>query len=319
MRTHSPQAVPSRLATTIAAAALISVSAAVGTPAAAATEGTPATTAAAATLVKTVSANWSGYAVTRRTVSDKFERVSGSWTQPAGTCSGRSTTYSAIWVGLGGFKRRSRALEQTGSEVDCTASGRAVYSAWYELVPAGPVQLRLAIHPGDSLSASVAVRSAEVVMQVKNLTTGKSQTVVRKMYEPAPDLTSAEWIVEAPSVCLTPRSCRTLPLTNFGSVSFSRASVTTAQDLRTTIAGGSYRVTDLELRDSASSPRGGRGRERSLAGADPSELLEGDAGFAVTWKRLERKASTPPPQEEGEPSPPAGGPPPYGATMRRSR
>lgn len=275
--------------------------------------------AAGTAFVKAVSANWSGYAATRTTVSDKFERVSGAWTQPAGACKRGKTTYSAIWVGLGGFRHGSKALEQTGSEVDCTSFGHAVYSAWYELVPAGPVPLRLAVRAGDRLSASVAVRDGEVVMQVKNLTTGRTKTVLRRMDQPRPDLTSAEWIVEAPSACTTTSVCRTLPLTNFGTASFTDASATTAQGTRTPIAGTGYRVTDLELRDSASNAHDShsRGREKPLSGADPSELLDGYSAFSVSWRALAHEKVARRAQEQDAPSPPAGGPP-VGQVFRRA-
>jgi hypothetical protein len=280
--------------------------------------GASSAAAAGIELVKGVSANWSGYATTRTTVSDKFKRIAGSWTQPAGQCSHGSSTYSAIWVGLGGFERGAQALEQTGSEVDCTPSGEAVYSAWYELVPAGPVALRLAIHAGDQLSASVVVHGREVVMQVKDVTTGKTQTVVRRMSDPKPDLTSAEWIVEAPSECSSTDVCRTLPLTNFGAVTFANASATTAQDHRTPIANAGYEVTALELRDSAPDREGGRGHEAAvLAGANTSELLGGYDGFTVTWQQLsagEAEEELEQASEEGPYSPPGQ---PYGELLRR--
>lgn len=270
--------------------------------------------AAGVSLVKGISANWSGYAATRTTVSNKFERVAGSWTQPAGNCTRREGSYSATWVGLGGFKRGSRALEQDGSEVDCTPFGQAVYSAWFELVPADPVQLPLKIHAGDSLSASVAVRDSRVIMQVVDHTTGRSRTVVRRMTDPSPDVSSAEWIVEAPSACFSAEVCRTLPLTDFGTVSFTNASATTAQGARTAIAANGYRVTKLELRDAATAlRRGRRGDEAPLTGAEPSELLPGYSSFNVAFERLhgeaaEKAASETDEAEEDKPSPPAGRP-----------
>ncbi|MHB1538551.1 MAG: G1 family glutamic endopeptidase [Solirubrobacteraceae bacterium] len=242
---------------------------------------------ASATFAHGVSANWSGYVATRTTVSDKYRRVAGSWTQPRGRCASGTSTYSAIWVGLGGFANGVQALEQTGSEVDCTGKGRALYSAWFELVPASPVELPLRIHPGDRLNASVAVDGATVIMQVRDLTTGKGRTVLRRMRNPGPDLTSAEWIVEAPSACTAIDVCRTLPLTNFGSVAFSNASATTEQGARTPIVNDGYEVTVLQLRDSAPARQAGRGREAAvLAGADPSELLAGASTFTVSWQRL---------------------------------
>ena len=42
----------------------------------------------------------------------------------------------------------------------------------------------------------------------------------------APDVSAAEWIAEAPSACTRSGKCRPLPLTNFGAVSFSKATAT---------------------------------------------------------------------------------------------
>ena len=68
--------------------------------------------AAAASLAGTaraaadVSSNWSGYAVSGQT----FSSVSGSWTQPAATCTSGSSS-AAFWVGLGGNSVASQALD----------------------------------------------------------------------------------------------------------------------------------------------------------------------------------------------------------------
>src|SRR6201995_4887896 len=79
------------------------------------------------------SANWAGYAAT----GAQFSKVSGSWVQPQASCDG-SRGDAVFWVGIGGATQESSALEQTGTEVDCSG-GSAAYSAWYELVPAAPV------------------------------------------------------------------------------------------------------------------------------------------------------------------------------------
>jgi hypothetical protein len=83
--------------------------------------------------VRATSSNWAGYAVKRSGV--RFRHVSGSWVQPAVDCSSGSGTYSAVWVGLGGSSAGSQALEQIGTEADCTSGGTARYATWYELVP----------------------------------------------------------------------------------------------------------------------------------------------------------------------------------------
>lgn len=159
-------------------------------------------TSASANAAVLVSSNWAGYAaVPSAGGASAFSSVSGSWTVPAATCGSRGETYSAIWVGLGGFHESSKALEQIGTDADCTRSGSAVYSTWYELVPAAPVTLTLKLDAGDAMAASVTVRGHGVTLRISNLTTGKTFTRTRRVSKV--DSSSAEWIIEAPSVCVT--------------------------------------------------------------------------------------------------------------------
>jgi len=71
-------------------------------------------------VATTTSTNWAGYAITDR---KPFTSATGRWVQPAVSCADLSPTYSAFWVGLGGYSGNS--LEQIGTETDCTANGRA--------------------------------------------------------------------------------------------------------------------------------------------------------------------------------------------------
>ncbi len=245
--------------------------------------------AAAAAESSAVSANWAGYAVTGAVKAARFNRVAGAWVQPVGTCTKGQETYAVTWVGLGGFKQGARALEQDGTAVDCNRSGRAAYSAWFELVPAAPVTMRMKVRPGDQITASVAQKAGKTILQVRDQTTGVARTAVRTIS--APDLSSAEWIVEAPSLCFTSTNCSPLPLTNFGTVSFSGASVSNAQSNRTAIDAGSLKVTRLELRDYSSGP----GR-RFTSSATPtsgtaSPLSASGNAFTVTWGELARESS----------------------------
>ena len=107
-----------------------------------------AVTAPAALADSTNSSNWAGYAVHKPGVS--FHTVSGTWRQPDAKCTPGAQTYSAFWVGLGGFSLNAPALEQTGTEVDCSISGKVVSTAWYELVPAASMPIRLTVQPGRS-------------------------------------------------------------------------------------------------------------------------------------------------------------------------
>jgi opacity protein-like surface antigen len=176
--------------------------------------------AAAATsnaIQHSTSANWAGYVVE----GSAFSSVSGSWVVPAVRTS--SPGWSAAWVGLGGATDASQALEQVGTESDAV-NGRARYRAWYELVPAASRRLALTIRAGDRMSARVTVVGTTVTVSLADRTTGRSVTKTRQMS--APDTSSAEWIVEAPSASLGDGRLRQLPLARFGTVPFTRASVT---------------------------------------------------------------------------------------------
>lgn len=258
--------------------------------------------AAAAAASSAVSANWAGYAVTSSSATARFNRVAGTWVQPAGKCTQGQETYSVTWVGLGGFNRGSKALEQDGTAVDCTTSGRAVYSAWFELVPAAPVTMRLTVHPGDTISASVAQRAGKTILQVHDLTTNVVRTAVRTVS--GPDLSSAEWIVEAPSLCFTTTHCTPLPLTNFGTVSFSDASVSTSRSQHSAIDARSLKVTRLELRDYSDGP--GRRYTTSVTPASgiASPLSASGNAFTVTWGELAGEGSQGATETPGEPQRP---------------
>jgi hypothetical protein len=235
-----------------------------------------------------VSSNWSGYAVTGvgstatvASTSMTFADVTGTWTQPAATCTPGQSTSAAIWVGLGGYTVGSNALEQAGTSADCSSSGRASYYAWYELVPATSVTLKLKIFPGDVVTATVLIKDTDVLVQVKNRTRHTFFTKHLKMG--APDLTSAEWIAEAPSECTVAGFCRTVPLTNFGSVTFSKiAALGNGQG--GTLNGTGWEPTPIQL-----VPRARRffgdvnASASSTAGASPTNVSSDGSAFTVNW------------------------------------
>jgi hypothetical protein len=198
------------------------------------TLGTLAVAGAGVALANTIpnqaSSNWAGWVATAvprsASVAGHFTNVSGSWVQPAATCAPDQRTFAAFWVGLGGYAPRSKALEQIGSEADCSSHGQLFYYAWYELVPRPPVTIaRLTITPGDSISASVHISSDHVTLTLTDNTTGALRFVKRTvMHSPAPDTSAAEWIAEAPASCSGNSNCRPLRLTNFGQIGFTAAS-----------------------------------------------------------------------------------------------
>jgi len=171
----------------------------------------------------TLSSNWAGWVALPTASHSSFTSVSGSWQVPTVSCTAGQSTYSAVWVGLGGYRANSNALEQVGVDADCSSSGRAHYDSWYELIPAGPVSVPMAVHAGDDMTGSVTVHANHVTLRLRNLTTGARYSTTRHAAQV--DLSSAEWILEAPSSC-TANSCQTLPLADFGGVSFSAATAT---------------------------------------------------------------------------------------------
>jgi hypothetical protein len=255
--------------------------------AAAALTGISAGSASAATVSsqESVSQNWAGYVAGGSTSNTQFSSVSGSWVQPTVTCnSGQS--YSAYWVGLGGSSDQSDALEQTGTQGDCTASGGTEYYAWYELVPSAPVQLSLAIHPGDHISAKVSVSGSNVTVSLSDQTTGQSTTKTLQMS--GPDTSSAEWIAEAPSQCsggdATTGECQPLPLADFGTVQFTGASAT-ANGHTGPIDDSSWGAQPIALGSNGSYDVGFGGTGDSTAGATPSSLSSDGSSFSVAWQQ----------------------------------
>jgi hypothetical protein len=252
---------------------------------------------AAASPTGAVSSNWSGYALT----GASYSSVSGSWRQPRANCASAAgeATDSAFWVGLGGNSASASALEQAGTEADCTAAGAARYSAWFELVPAASVKLPLAVSPGDRISASVRVEGHRVSVAVRNLTSGKR--VARTLVTSAPATSSAEWIAEAPSL-LTATGSAVLPLTDFGSVVFSHARATALSGHAGTISDHAWTATAITLET------GGGGPDRlsrfsaqvSAAQAVPGPLRSGGSAFRVS---LTLQTSPAPPAAGGPATP----------------
>lgn len=233
----------------------------------------------------TQSSNWAGYAIHRSSV--RFKHVAGTWTTPKATCTPGSPTFSSVWVGLGGYSRRSTALEQIGTETDCKASGRAATSAWFELVPAPSRTVRLTIRAGDRVHASVTVTGHRVRLRLIDLTRHKS--FERTIEDSKLDLTSAEWIVEAPSECAGNDACQTLPLADFGSATITGARAVTTKGYAGSIVNRRWVTTMITLAS------GGQRRfigTSTQAVATPSALLGAGDAFTVTYSDSSSSAPT---------------------------
>jgi hypothetical protein len=225
-----------------------------------------------------VSSNWSGYRAATQDGTG-FSRVSGSWTEPSANCS-TSSGHASFWVGLGGSGGGNGALEQAGTAVDCDSGGNATHTAWYELLPDPPVQLDLKVSAGDQMSSTVTVDGSSVTITVSNATTGQSVTKNLTMTDTDPDVSTAEWIAEAPSQCDGSGNCQPLTLADFGKVGFTN-STATAGGHTGTISDSSWTAQPVTL-----SPGGGvtevvGGGESG--GAQPSDLSTGGASFSVSY------------------------------------
>jgi Peptidase A4 family len=250
---------------------------------AACTLGAAPAAAATSAVQQASSQNWSGYVVGGSTSNKNFSSVSGSWVQPTAKCTS-STGNAAFWVGLGG-SGSSQALEQAGTEADCTSGGQASYFAWYELVPAAPVRIALAVHPGDHISSTVSVSGSSVRVALSDATTG--QSVDKTLSMANPDTSGAEWIAEAPSACDSSLSnCQPLPLTNFGTVKFTNTRATATDGHTGTISDSEWSAAAVSLTSSAAGygPAGiSYNPSGSSAGATPSGLSSDGSSFSVAY------------------------------------
>lgn len=235
--------------------------------------------AAPALANSTTSSNWSGYAAHHAHVT--FRKVYATWTQPTVTCTAGSPSYSAFWVGLGGFGLSARALEQIGTEADCRLSGRTTVSAWYELVPYPSRKLALRVAPGDKLAATVTVTGHKVVLALRNLTTGKS--TVKTVHASPVDVSSAEWIAEAPSDCASINSCHTLPLADFGTAGFRSAGAQATGGAKSGLRNRRWTLTKITLEPNGQRFVGLQNSGNPAGAATPSALTANGTAFTITY------------------------------------
>jgi hypothetical protein len=238
-----------------------------------------AVTAPAALADSTNSSNWAGYAVHKPGVS--FHTVSATWRQPDAKCTPGVQTYSAFWVGLGGFSLNAPALEQTGTEVDCSIEGKVVSTAWYELVPAASTPIKLTVKPDDLMRAKVTVTGRQVVISLDDVTrhTGFKKTLNASVI----DVSSAEWIAEAPSQCVSIDSCQTLPLADFAPTKFDSATVKSSTGHLGSISDRTWGWTKINLTPGGKRFAAYNGNGPAAGAASASSLLSGGRSFSVNW------------------------------------
>jgi hypothetical protein len=225
---------------------------------------------------ESVSLNWAGYALQDVNAAGlQFTSITGTWKVPITKCTGVSTASAAFWVGLGGSSESATGLEQTGTAADCT-NGTVRYFAWYEILPAAAIEVPLKVKPGDQITTSVNVNGTTVLVQIKNRTRKTSFT--KALQVAAPDLSSAEWVVEAPAACTASGQCTVLPLANFGGVTFTRAAAI-ASAHPGTLTDPTWAAEAISLVPQQS----GRFSVLTTAGATPGPLSADGRSFGVSW------------------------------------
>ncbi len=233
-----------------------------------------------------VSSNWSGYvAVAPDGAAAIFSDVTGTWAQPKATCVSGRVDAAAFWVGLGGNSESSPSLEQLGTSVSCDGSSTTpTYEAWWEIVPAASVPIPLKIRAGDRVNAAVLVNGQTVTMSLKNLTRHTRFSKTMTLTQPL-DVSSAEWIAEAPSTCSPSGRCTPVPLTRFGNVTFTNAAAI-ANTHPGTISDPTWIPTAIELITGGSTGRffGNADPLGAGVGAVPSDLSTDGRSFSVTWQ-----------------------------------
>ena len=164
------------------------------------------------------SLSWAGYTIEKNS-NPHFEviGVNASWVVPQVNASA-GNGYSSAWIGVGG--ELDKTLIQVGTEQD-VVNGQASYSAWYELLPSFAVRLTsISVSPGDTIIASLNLVNSGTNMwsiQISDATNGQgfSKNVVYNSTR-----SSAEWIVERPTV-----GNQTSTLSDFGSITFTGCNV----------------------------------------------------------------------------------------------
>jgi hypothetical protein len=236
--------------------------------------------------------NWSGYADTGAT----FTNASGSWIQPAASCTANVSQLASFWVGIDGYSSQDPTVEQIGTDSDCTKGKRNAttnapngkgggngngkgggkghkggpsYYAWYEFYPQLPVFLSTTTYPvaaGNSMSAQVSASGSTFTLTLSDGSENPPwQFTTSQALSPVPQESSAEWMAEAPQSCA--KGCGKAQLTDFATIDFSNASADGQA-----ISSFTDEAITMEK------------RKGHVVRAAPSALQAGDTAFSITWE-----------------------------------
>ena len=232
------------------------------------------------------STNWGGYVVaSNQTALNDYNsayakpvvtQVNASWiVQTAG--SSHKATYSAQWVGIGGFFSGDNSLIQTGTSSDY--SHGASYSAWYELLPASETAISMTVKPGDKMYASISLvpnTTDEWNITIKDISENE---VFSTVVTYSSSKLSGEYIEERPELC-TVAHCTLTTLSDFGTAYYGEGYTGIASPYTNyaTINAGSNAIGNLPYTNITMVTNTGS------ALAVPSALAYSGTSFTMTYQ-----------------------------------
>jgi hypothetical protein len=225
-------------------------------------------------LNRSQSSNWAGYNQGLLEKNVLFTSVSGDWVVPTATLHSGAPAgdqYSATWLGIGGgcvdadCLVTDSTLVQAGTSQDVSESGRAEYSAWWEIIPGPSIDANLTVRAGDLIHGEVT----EVVpgtwkLSLANRTTGQSFSITVPY---SSTHATVEWIEETPIVVSSNGGVQIGPMPDLTTVGFSSLRVNGQP-------AGIVDAEAIELVDTDGSPI-----------ATPSAPLSGGTAFHVCTYR----------------------------------
>jgi hypothetical protein len=198
--------------------------------------------------------NWSGYNQGFLEQGGRsFTSVSGDWIVPTATAHTKGTAaYSATWTGIGGgcvdasCGFTDPTLIQAGTEQDVDSSGKATYSAWWEVIPLPSTTISgMTVSAGDHMHVAIGQTAPQVwSITVQDVSKKHSFT---QLIPYSSSYATAEWIEETPVIISNSGNVGVGPLPNLSTVNFDLA---TANDANAKLKPSE----EIQLVDSNNSP-----------------------------------------------------------------
>jgi hypothetical protein len=230
------------------------------------------------------STTWDGYALTGLSGSSTtYNEVQAEWVEPTATCDPNANTQLAVfWVGLDGFGTSS--VEQGGTIASCQ-NGTPQYNVWWEMFPFNFITADFSINAGDTIKASVTFDPAtsEFDIVVADLTSGQTLTEDTPCQPGQNGCTreTAEVISEDPQG--SGDLDNAFPLTNYGTNTFTQASVTDSTGHTGTLSDPAWQTFDVSQVSSA-----------GVTKQTTSPLSADGSSFTTTWQAESGDGSVPP-------------------------